>query len=103
MASIDAEVDQTLLELVRTSKRIAEPFEEAYHWMMQFGVQLHPQEIVGTLAFASKGKRKTKHLIWSEVISFHQAYERLGEIEEYLKARELEKHLVVPTDDHDPE
>ena len=86
MASIDAEVDQTLLELVRTSKRIAEPFEEAYQWMMQLGDHLHPQESIGTLAFASKGKRKVAHLTWAEVMSLHQACER--------RLNEIEKHFV---------
>lgn len=98
MATIDAEVEQVLLnlELIAISKRTAEPFEEGYQWMIELGIDLHPQETVGTLAFAGKGKRKVGHLTWAEVMSLHQAYERLNAIEEYLKARELEKHLVVP-------
>ena len=69
MASIDAEVEQVLLnlELVTSSKRIAEPFEEAYQWMNQLGVHLHPQETVGTLAFTIKHKCKMNHLKWSEM------------------------------------
>lgn len=105
MATIDVEVEQALLnlELITTSKRIAAPFEEAYQWMIQLGVDLHPQETVGTLAFAGKGKRKVGHLTWAEIVSLHEAYERLNTIEKHLKAREIGKHLVVPTDNHDSE
>ena len=105
MASIDAEVDQAMLnlELVRTSKWIAEQFEEAYQWMSQLGIHLHPRETVGTLAFAGKGKRWVNHLTWSELMALHQAYERLNAIESRLNAREIEKHLVARTDHHEPD
>ena len=89
MASIDAEVQQVLLnlELVKTSKRIAEQFEEAYQWMSQLGIHLHPRETVGTLAFAGKGKRWVNHLTWSELMALHQAYEHLNQIEKQRVAQ----------------
>ena len=100
MKIFDAEVDQASLnlELVTTSIRIAEPYEKAYQWMATFGSQMHPQETVGTIAFSNNGENKVSHLTWAELVSHHQAYQRLIAIEHHLKAREIATHLVAAAD-----
>lgn len=104
MTTIDAEVEQGLLnlELVTTSKRIAEPFEEAYQWLKQLGIHLDPRESVGTLAFAGKGIHKISHLTWAELTELHEAYERIGALEKHLRAREIAKHLVARVEASEP-
>jgi len=95
MSCVDMEDHQVLVNrrLVMTSKRLAEPFEEAYQWMRQSGIQLDSRETVGTIAFSRKGETKVSHLTWSELIELHYAYERLDRIEKRLKARDSSRRL----------
>lgn len=71
----------TKRELVSTSKRLIEPYESAYHWIRGSGVRLHPDETVCTIVFASKGDKLVKHLTWQEIVSLHDAHDRILELE----------------------
>ena len=97
MKKFDAEVDQASLNLdvVTTSIRIAEPYEKAYQWMVKLGSRMHPQETVGTVAFSNNGESKVSHVTWAELVSHHQAYQRLIAIEQHLKAREIAGNPVA--------
>lgn len=71
----------TKLELVSTSKRLTEPYEAAYHWIRGSGVRLHPNETVCTIVFTSNGDTMVKHLAWQEIVSLHDAHDRILELE----------------------
>lgn len=76
----------TELELISASKRLTEPYEEAYHWISGSGIRLHPNETVCTIAFAINGEMMVKHLTWREVVSLHDAYDRIQELEREISA-----------------
>ena len=71
----------TNLELVSVSKRLTDPYDEAYRWINSSGVRPHPDETVCTIVFASAGETMVKHLTWQEIVSIHDAYDRILEIE----------------------
>ena len=88
MSCATAEDDQVVVNrtFVATSKRIAEPFEEAYQWMRQLGINPNSREMVGTIAFTGRGKVKVCQLTWAELVDLHCAYEQLECIEQHLRA-----------------
>ena len=88
MSCGDAEGARVLLDrrVVRTSRRIAEPFEEAYQWMQQLGIKPNSSELVGTIAFTGQGKVKVCELTWAELVDLHCAYQHLKCIEPHVNA-----------------
>ena len=90
MAAVDKKLANAAvnLDLVTTSKGIAEPFESAYQWLKRSNKDLHSQETVGTIAFTSNGECKIYHMTWSELVEVHSAYRRLERVEKLLKDRD---------------
>ena len=74
----------TKLELVSASKSLAEPYEEAYRWISRSGIRPHPHETVCTIAVAMHGETLIKHLTWQEVVSLHDAFDRIRELEKRI-------------------
>ena len=89
MPRVNTEVERIfeIRESFSASKRIAATFEDAYVWLDQMNVHLHPDETVGTIAFSSNGESKVRHLTWSDLIQLHRLFECL---------RNLEKDVADP-------
>ena len=91
--TIDAELARSLvnLELVATSKRIVEPFEDAYQWIKSLHLPLEACETVGSITFTGDGQHKISHLTWSDLTELHHAYQRFERVEKSLAAIEAEQ------------
>lgn len=105
MSRVDEKFDEVLVqrELLRSSKRIAQPFEAAYQWMKQQDINPDSRETVGTIAFSGKGDCKVSHVTWSDLVNLHDAYARLDSLDRLLKARWIEKQFKAGKEQGEPD